>query len=215
MRPPLTRRLLHATLLALLAVLFLPPPPAHAAGYQVDPAHSTLLLRVWKEGPASVFAHDHVARATRFTGTVSYDPARPEASVVAVEAEAASLVMDEPTYRRRFELPPIKEVNRREIQKTMRGPEQLEVDRYPKISFRSTRVDSLGNGQLRVTGDLTLHGQTRDVTFPATVEMRGAYLHATATFRFRQSDFGVTPYSFGNAVANRDEVEMQIELLAK
>src|SRR5262245_32489733 len=115
MRRPRSRPLLAAVALASGIVLSL--APARAADYKVDPAHSTLLLRVWKEGAASVFAHDHVARATRFTGTVRYDPARPDASSVVVEAEAASIVMDEPNYRRRFDLPPIKEVNRREIQK--------------------------------------------------------------------------------------------------
>jgi polyisoprenoid-binding protein YceI len=211
------RRLSARPLLALAFAwgLALSLAPAGAAELEVDPAHSTLLLRVWKEGPASVFAHDHVARATRFSGTVRYDPARPEASSVVVEAEAASIVMDEPNYRRRFELPPIKEVNRREIQKTMLGPKQLEVATYPTITFRSQRVDEVAPGQLRITGSLTIHGQTKEVTFPATIERRGDYLHAKASFRFRQSEIGITPYSFGNAVRNADEVEMQVELLAK
>ena len=213
----MVRRLASRPLLivAFASGLALPLAPARAAEYQVDPAHSTLLLRVWKEGPASVFAHDHVARATRFTGTVRYDPARPDASSVVVEAESASLVMDEPNYRRRFDLPAIKEVNRREIQKTMQGPQQLDVTTYPALTFRSQRVDAVGPGQLRITGELALHGQKREVTFPATVEKRGNFLHAKASFRFRQTDFGITPYSFGNAMRNGDEVEIQIELVAK
>jgi polyisoprenoid-binding protein YceI len=202
-------------LVALAAGLALLPASAGAADLAVDAARSTLLLRIWKEGAASVFAHDHVARATRFTGTVRYDAARPDASSVVVEAEAASVVMDEPNYRRRFDLPPIKEVNRREIQKTMQGPKQLDVASHPAISFRSHRIDSVGPGQLRITGALSLHGQTHDVTFPATIERRGEFLHAKAAFRFLQSDFGITPYSFGSAVRNGDEVEMQIELLAR
>jgi polyisoprenoid-binding protein YceI len=201
--------------LALAVVGTLASSAARAAEYKVDPARSTLLLRIWKEGAASVFAHDHVARATRFTGTVRYDPAKPDASSVVVEAESASLVMDEPNYRRRFDLPPIKEVNRREIQKTMQGAKQLDTATYPAISFRSHRVDGVGPGQLRITGELSLHGKSHEVTFPATVERRGAYLHAKASFRFRQTDFGITPYSFGSAVRNGDEVEMQVELLAE
>lgn len=211
------RRIPSSALLALTyaSLLSVPLAPAHAADYQMDPARSTLLVRVWKEGPASIFAHDHVARALRFTGTVAYDPARPEASTVAIEAEAASLTMDEPNYRRRFGLPPIKEVNRREIQKTMQSPEQLDVAKYPEITFRSRRVAGVGAGQLRITGELSLHGQTREVTFPATVEGRGDFLHAKASFRFRQTDFGITPYSFGSAVRNADEVEIQVELVAR
>jgi polyisoprenoid-binding protein YceI len=206
-------RLADALVVALAALCL--AADARAAELQVDPAHSTLLLRVWKQGAASVFAHDHVARATRFKGTVRYDPARPEDAAVAVEAEAGSVVMDEPNYRSRLGLPPIADVNRREIQNTMRGPKQLDVATYPTISFRSQKVGAVGEGKLRVTGLLALHGQSREVTLAVAVDRRGAYLHATTSFRFLQSDFGITPYSFGNAVSNRDEVELQIELLAK
>jgi polyisoprenoid-binding protein YceI len=200
---------------ALAAATVLLAVPARAKDFHVDPARSVLLVRVWKEGPASIFAHDHVARASQLSGTVRYDPARPDACAVSVEAPAAGLVMDEPAMRRRLELPSISEANRREIQNTMRGSKQLDVAAFPTLSFRSTRVGSAGDGALRVTGTLSLHGQTREVTFSARVEMRGEYLHATASFRFRQTDFGITPYSFGSAVRNQDEVEMQVELVAK
>ena len=53
---------------------------AQATEYTLDPLRSTLLLRVWKEGSASAFAHDHVVRAARFTGTVRYDASKPQAS---------------------------------------------------------------------------------------------------------------------------------------
>ena len=187
----------------------------HAVEYQVDGQRSVVLVRVWKEGPASVFAHDHVARATKLTGTVRWDPANPDASSVSIEVDASGISMDEPGHRRRLKMPSINDVDRRTIQNTMRGPKQLDVANYPTITFRSTRVADVAAGKLRITGSLTLHGQTRDVTLPATIERRGEYLHATGSFRFRQTDFGITPYSFGSAVRNGDEVEMQIELIAK
>jgi polyisoprenoid-binding protein YceI len=187
----------------------------HAAEYQVDGQRSVVLVRVWKEGPASVFAHDHVAHATKLTGTVRWDPSNPDASSVIVEVDANGISMDEPGYRRRLEMPAISDVDRRTIQNTMRGPKQLDVATFPTITFRSTRVAGVAAGKVRITGSLTLHGQTREVTLPAVVEKRGAYLHATGSLRFRQTDFGITPYSFGSAVRNGDEVEMQLELIAK
>ena len=193
----------------------LPAAPAAAADYSIDGGRSTLLVRVWKEGPASALAHDHVARATKLSGTVRWDPAKPNASSVEVRVETADLVMDEPNMRRRLEMPPLPEVNRREIQKTMRGPKQLDVANFPTITFRSQRVDSVGEGKVRISGAFTLHGQTHEVTFAATVERRGEYVHATGGFRFRQSDYGITPYSFRGAVSNQDEVELQVELVAK
>ncbi len=211
MRRPPPRPLLTSTL-ALCALVL--AAPVVAAEYRIDPARSTLVLRVWKEGAASIFAHDHVARATRFTGTVRYDAAHPDASAVEVEGESASLVMDEPQIRHRFDLPTIADVNRREIQNTMRSAKQLDVATYPSLAFHSTRVDGVGPGKLRIAGVLSLHGQSREVTFPATVEQRGDYLHANGSLRFRQSDFGITPYSFGSTVRNRDEVELAVELVA-
>jgi len=187
---------------------------AQATEYTLDPLRSTLLLRVWKEGSASAFAHDHVIRAARFTGTVRYDASKPQASAVEVEAAAKDLVADDPTYRRRFGLPLINEQSRREIQRTMTSDKQLDVKAFPAITFRSTRV-SAGNGSaLEVTGALTIHGQTREITFPATVDVVQGLLRGRATLRFRQSDFGITPYSFANAVRNKDEVEMHLELIA-
>jgi len=190
-------------------------PAVEAAELQIDPARSVLVLRVWKEGVGSIFAHDHVARATKLSGTVRWDPAHPSASQVEVTADADGIVMDEPNIRRRFDLPPIKEVDRRSIQKTMRGPQQLDVGKYPAVSFRSRRVDAVGDGKVRIAGIFTLHGVAHEVTFAATIDQRGAYLHATGSFRFRQSEYGITPYSFGNTVRNQDEVELQVELLAK
>ena len=202
------------SLLATLALALVAGPVA-AAALAVDGARSTLLVRVWKEGAASALAHDHVARATKLSGTVRWDPGKPNDAFVEVRVETNGLVMDEPNLRKRLDMPPIPDVNRREIQNTMRGPKQLEVDKYPTITFRSQRVDSVGEGKLRITGAFTLHGVTKEVTFPATIERRGEYLHANGSFRFRQSDYGITPYSFRGAVANRDEVELQVELLAK
>lgn len=202
--------LFAALLIALLAV-----PAASAKQLTVDGTRSVLVLRVWKEGPGSVFAHDHVARATKLSGAVRWDPAHPNASSVEVTVAADGLVMDEPSIRRRFDMPLIKDVDRRSIQRTMQSAQQLDVAKFPTITFRSKRVDGAGDGKLRITGTFTLHGVSREVTFAATLDQRGEYLHANGSFRFRQSDFGITPYSFGSTVRNQDEVELQVELLAK
>jgi polyisoprenoid-binding protein YceI len=213
MRRAAASSFLAAVLFALLATAA--APAAGAAELQVDPARSVLVLRVWKEGVGSIFAHDHVARASKLSGIVRWDPAHPSASHVEVTADADGIVMDEPNVRRRFGLPPIKDVDRRSIQKTMRGPQQLDVGKYPAITFRSRRVDEVGEGKVRIAGTFTLHGVSHEVTFAATIDQRGAYLHATGSFRFRQSEYGITPYSFGSTVRNQDEVELQVELLAK
>jgi polyisoprenoid-binding protein YceI len=189
---------------------------AAAAEHRVDPARSTLLVRLYKDGPASAFAHDHVVRATRFTGSVRYDPARPAESAVQVEVETAGLVADEPELRRRLDLAEMSDGTRRDVQRTMLGARQLGAEQHPRIAFRSTAVSVQGEGRLRVEGELSLHGETKPVSFPAEVELTGDGLRARATLRFRQSDFGIAPYRFAfGAVRNRDEVEMIVDLVAK
>jgi polyisoprenoid-binding protein YceI len=202
--------------LALAAALLALASPGGAAEHRVDPARSSLLVRLYKDGPASGFAHDHVVRATRFTGSLRYDPARPAEGAVTVEVEVASLVADEPALRRRFDLSEMSDGARRDVQSTMLGDRQLDAARHPRIAFRSTAVAAQGEGRLRVDGELSLHGQTKAVSFPAEVSLVDGELRARATLRFRQSDFGITPYraAFG-AVRNKDEVELIVDLVAK
>ena len=70
-------------------------------------------------------------------------------------------------------------------------------------------------GALRVTGELSLHGQTREVSFPATVALEGGVLRGRATLSFLQSSFGYQPYSaLLGAIRNKDEVSLHVDLVA-
>jgi len=51
----------------------------------------------------------------------------------------------------------------------LRGPEFLDAATHPQISFRSTMFEPLGQGTFRVTGDLTIHGVTREVALDAEI----------------------------------------------
>lgn len=200
---------------AIVAALALAGPSAvAAAGYTVQPERSELVVRTFKAGIASALAHDHVARATRFSGTLEYDPASPTSASVEVTVEAASIVVDEAELRQRYELDKaVSEKSRAKIQETMEGPDQLDVGRFPEIAFRSTRVATGADGTLEVTGAFTLHGVTRQVTVPVDVELEGETLRAEGSFRLLQSDYGIEPFSGGmGTVRNQDEVELIIRL---
>src|SRR5215510_3232236 len=49
----------------------------------------------------------------------------------------------------------------------LRSPDFLDVEKYPQITFRSSRVDVLGENDYQVSGDLTIRGVTRPVTIAA------------------------------------------------
>src|ERR687886_488863 len=48
----------------------------------------------------------------------------------------------------------------------IKGEEMLEIEKYPTITFRSTHIEPSGDGRFLVTGDLNMHGTTRQVQIP-------------------------------------------------
>jgi polyisoprenoid-binding protein YceI len=80
----------------------------------------------------------------------------------------------------------------------LRSPDFFDVARYPTITFRSTGVTPTGTGATRVEGELTLRGQSRPVTFSATVEPAvtdpwgNRRIAGQATGKLNRQDWGLT-----------------------
>jgi polyisoprenoid-binding protein YceI len=189
---------------------------AWGATFRVDPERTRLAVQLYREGVGSGLAHHHVVEATEVTGRVEYDAARPEASSIVIEARTASLRVDQPAARRRLGVDgDLSDSQRADVDKAMRGPDQLDVARHPTIRFASTRVLPEGDGRLRVTGLLTLRGVTREVSFPATVALESGALRGRAMLTFLQSSFGYQPYrALLGAIRNKDEVTLHVDLTA-
>jgi polyisoprenoid-binding protein YceI len=209
------RRFLWGFLCGLLATSVL-PQSVHAAQYVIDPARSTLVIQLFKTGVGAALAHDHVVRATNYSGQIQLDPTAPTAAQIVVEVDAAALVVDEPETRRKYDLSlGLSDENRREIQQTLESEGQLYVRRYPKIRFRSTRVTLERDGRYTVTGELELRGVTRLVSLSLQAELQNEVLWGKGSGRFLQSSFGYQPYSaFLGAVRNQDEVVLQVDIIA-
>src|SRR5439155_22885123 len=95
----------------------------------------------------------------RFGGarsTIVDDAADPSRSSVEVDIDAASI--DTRDEKRDAHL---------------RSPDFLDVESYPTITFKSSRVEHAGRDRLRVIGDLTIHGTTREVVLDTTINGRG------------------------------------------
>ena len=200
-----------------VAVLFLlGPGVAGGATYRIDPERTHLAVRLYREGVGSRLAHDHVVEATEVMGRVEYDAARPEASSIVVEARTASLRVDEPAARRRLGVEgDLSNGQRADVDKAMRAPDQLDVAQHPTIRFTSTRIVPEGDGRLRVTGQLTLRGVTREVSFPAMVALESGALRGRATLTLLQSSFGYRPYrALLGAIRNKDEVTLHVDVVA-
>jgi polyisoprenoid-binding protein YceI len=201
----------------LAGLVLLGPGAVQAAALKVDPAETRLAARLYRDGVGSALAHDHVVEATEVGGSVEYDPARPDASAIVIEARTATLRVDEPGARRRLGVEgDLSDSQRADVDKAMRAADQLDVARYPTIRFVSTKIVAEGEGRLLVTGRLTLRGVTRETTFPATVTLESGSLRGRATLTVLQSSFGYRPYrAFLGAIRNKDEVTLHVDLVAR
>jgi polyisoprenoid-binding protein YceI len=180
---------------------------ADAANYAVDTERSELVVRLFKGGIAAAVAHNHVIRAVEYSGGAKVDPDDPEAASIWVDVQTASFKVDEPEIREKFGLSKsISDGDRQKIQAMMLSAKQMDIERYPTMRFVSMSVEAQSEGRYLITGDLTIHGVTRSIIFPVTVEEGDRFLRGSASIDFKQSDFGIEPYSalFG-AVRNRDE----------
>jgi len=184
--------------------------------YTIDPTRSEFVVQVFKVGAGALLAHDHVVRATLYTGQIHFDRATPAKSAVTIEVPSAALKVDEAEVRKKYDLPSsLSEKDRLQIQDTMLSPSQLDAAQYPLIRFASTQIAAQSDELYTVTGDLTIRTITRTVSFSARIEQDQQTLHVYGSLRFDQSSFGYKPYSalFG-AVRNQDEVVLHFDLVA-
>ena len=91
----------------------------------------------------------------------------------------------------------------------------LDLAKYPTITFKSTKVEAAGAGQLKVTGDLTIRGTTKSVVLAVTgptAEVKDPWGNAkrgvSATTQINRKDFGV---SYGPDAVVSDLVKIQID----
>lgn len=183
----------HALSLASAAILGLSlAAPAMAAEeeYVFDRSHTQIL-----------FEYDHLGFSitqgtfTEWEGVLVIDADNPAASRVEVTIQAASLstgFADRDAH--------------------LRSADFFETDTYPTATFVSSHVEQTGENTLAVTGDLTIHGETREVTLDVVVNAHGPHpmsgqttLGFTATTTVSRSDFGLGLYApaVGDAVTIR------------
>jgi len=166
---------------------------------QIDTTQSTLTVFVYKSGLFSAFADDHIIDAPIASGTVS----ETSPLSVAIEVHASDLKVRDPN---------LSASKRDEVQKRMAGPEVLDTQTFPSIAFESTAIQPNGADRWTVTGRLTIHGQTRPVTF-ATTLANGRY-HGTVALK--QRDFGITPISIaGGTVKVKDALKIEFDIAAR
>lgn len=180
--------------LTLLSTLALAVAAAAQAGtWQIDPMHSAAQFSVRHLGVSTVRG-----AFTKVTGTAKYDPADPSKTSLEATIEASSIDT---------------RVDMRD--NDLRSPNFLDVQKFATITFHSKQTKAAGPGKLQITGDLTIHGVTKDVvldvdgpTAPIANPMGGGQrIGASASTKINRKDFGVN----GAAAMVGDEITITID----
>ncbi len=152
---------------------------AKPVAYQIDPTHT-----------ATVFSWSHFGFSTPsanfsdIQGTINVDNDKPANSSVNVTIPLASL-----------------NTNVKALDEHLKKAEFFDAINYPNITFKSTKVESLGDNQYKITGNLTVKDVTKPVVLDAVMNKQGEHpmtklqsIGFNATTSFDRSAFGVGAY---------------------
>ena len=167
---------------------------APAGTYKVDPVHSVAYFEVGHAGGISRF----MGRFNDIAGELVVDT--PEKSKIKVDVKVDSV-----------------DTRSEALDKHLKSPDFFNAVQFPVLSFTSTAIALNGAGEGTVSGNLTLHGVTKPVTFKLKEIGSGsgprgdARVGYSASGTIKRSDFGI---AYGIPKAATDEVDLRINLEA-
>jgi polyisoprenoid-binding protein YceI len=169
--------------------------------YKIDPAHS---------GAQFTVRHMMISNVrggfSNVQGTVEYDPQNQAATRI-------DAVID------------VNTINTLDAQRDahLKSPDFLHAEQYPTITFKSKKFESAGDGEAKVTGDLTIHGVTKEVVLNVegpTPEAKDPFgnvrIGASATTKIKRSEFGLTwnaAIETGGVLVG-DDLKIELEISA-
>jgi polyisoprenoid-binding protein YceI len=173
------------------------PKQAPTGAYQVEPRHTQVIFAIPHFGIT-----DYYGRFEKVGGTLNFNPSAPEKSAVDVTIDMASA-----------------NVMNSALIGELAGPTVFDTAHFPQARFKSTAIVRTGPTTGKMTGDLTLRGVTKPVTFDVTFNGglsspmggNGYDLGFHATTVISRSDFGLTAMGWSNFVGN--DVKLTIEAM--
>lgn len=170
--------------------------------YKIDPAHSSAHF---------VVRHMMITNVrgsfSNIQGTIVWDAANPGQSTIEAVIDATTIQTQEAPRDAH-----------------LKSADFLDVEKYPTIAFKSTKAESTGDDELKVTGDLTIHGVTKSVALKVegpTAEGKdpwgNARIGASATTKIKRSDFGLAwnaALETGGILVGDDlKIELEVSLI--
>jgi len=176
--------------------------------YRLDASQSKFIAHALAGGLLWFKGHDHLVAVREFAGEAQLTPNSITPASLAITAKTGSMVETSSVFTE-----PQKQIINKELREIVLLP-----DRYPEIVFKSTNVtgkaSALNQYDLKIIGDLTLHGITRQITIPTKVTVTGNELRAQGEFSINRGDFKVKATSAVHGLVRvRDKVEFTFDIV--
>ncbi len=126
-------------------------PGAVRTAWSIDKAHSSIEFKVQHMMVTSV-----KGQFTEFTGQIVGDIEDPTSAEIDVEIDASSI-----------------DTHQEQRDAHLRSADFLDAEKYPKITYKSTRIERTGDEEFKVYGDLTIRDVTREIDLETTVNGHG------------------------------------------
>ena len=184
--------------------------------YALQTGSSSLYVQVFKDTTtaASGMSHDHVMRASGWTGTATWDPARPENCKIDISVPVDKLVVDPAKLRAAVGYDStLSDGQRGDVRKNMLSKDQLNSSKYSEISFSATSCKVVSGSKVDVSGKLTIKGTSKPITIRMTLDADAQSYSAKGGFKIKGSDYGLEPFSaMMGALKNQDELRFTVRL---
>ncbi|NTW10326.1 MAG: YceI family protein [Chlorobiaceae bacterium] len=185
-----------------LGIALMMPNVAMASTWTIDQDHSSVGFSI-----RHLMVSNVKGNFTRFSGTIDLGDRDFTASKVSATIDASSI-----------------DTNVQKRDDHLRSPDFFDVVKYPSITFVSKKWSRTGNGKLKVAGDLTMHGKTREVVLkvePFSKEIHDAWgktrRATTATVKINRQDFDISWNKAldagGVTIGNEVDIVLDIEMI--
>lgn len=176
---------------------FLMAATASAAPYAIDPSHTDVGFSI-----KHLMISNVKGRFKKFSGTFDFDPAKNQLNNINVEIDTTSIDTNEP-----------------DRDKHLRSNDFFNVEKYPKMTFKSDKIEYSGDKPVKAIGTLKIRDKSKTVTLD--LDYRGSIMDAwgnnklafAATTKIDRKDFGMTWNKAldKGGVTVGDEVSISIE----
>lgn len=155
---------------------FLIATSASAAPYAIDPSHTDVGFSI-----KHLMISNVKGRFKKFSGTFDFDPAKNQLNNISVEIDTTTIDTNEP-----------------DRDKHLRSNDFFGVEKYPKMTFKSDKIEYSGDKPVKAIGTLKIRDKSKTITLD--LDYRGSIMDAwgnnklafAATTKIDRKDFGIT-----------------------